>query len=105
MPVVLLGMLIVFSVTFAWSGYVSLGSVLAALSLPILRHLGDRLQHVDGKSSNPTLWESGTWNKPLMIFSIVACLLAIWRHRSNINRILAGTEDRLERKRKAADES
>lgn len=104
MPLVLLGMVIIFGATFYFSGYVSLGSIMAALSLPILRHLEDRLRHVGGDSSNPTLWEAGVWNKPLMVFAFVACVLAVWRHRTNIKRLVAGTEDRLVRKKKAAHE-
>lgn len=105
MPLVLLGMLIVFLITFYLSGYVSLGSILAALSLPVLRHIGDRTQHLDGDKSQPTLWESGLWNKPLFAFALVACALALWRHRGNIQRILAGTEDRLIRNKKVKHES
>ena len=78
MPLVLLAALIVFSATFYYSGYVSLGSIAGAVSIPILY-----------------LWRAGTWNKPLLVFTLVAAALAIWRHRSNIQRILAGTEDRL----------
>lgn len=102
MPVVLLCMILIFALTFYLSGYVSLGSILAALSLPILRHLGDRLLHLDSDKSKPTLWESGTWNKPLLAFALVACFMAVWRHRSNIKRILAGTEDRLTRRTKSS---
>lgn len=104
MPLVLLGMFIVFISAFYLSGYVSLGSIFAALSLPILRHLGDRLRHVDGNEFEPTLWNAGVWNKPLMVFALVACALAVWRHRSNIQRIRAGTEDRLMRKPKPKNE-
>ena len=94
-PMVLLGALLVFVVTFYFSRYVSLGSIIGVLSIPALLHLTDRLQHVDGDKTQPTLWEAGTWNKPLMVFSLIAAGLAVWRHRSNIKRILAGTEDRL----------
>ena len=95
MPLILLGTFLVFSATFYFSGYVSLGSIAAALSIPILRHLADHLHHIGGDKSQPSLWEAGTWNKPLMVFALIAAALAVWRHRSNIQRILAGTEDRL----------
>lgn len=104
MPLVLLCMLAVFVVTFLLSGYVSLGSILAALSLPVLRFIGDRVRHVNGDPDAPTLWEAGAWNRPLMAFAIAACLLAIWRHRSNIRRLLSGTEDRLSRRKRADHE-
>ena len=95
MPLVLLGGMAVFATTFFFSRLVSLSSILAALSLPIFCHLFDRIRHVDGDQSQPTLWEAGAWNKPLMVFALVTCSLAVWRHRANIQRILAGTEDRL----------
>lgn len=101
MPVILLGMIVIFALTFYLSGYVSLGSVFAALSLPLFRHLGDRMQQVSGSSDDASLWSAGVWNKPLFAFAVVACVLALWRHRANIQRILAGTEDRLVRKKKA----
>ena len=94
-PMIFLGALLVFAVTFYFSRYVSLGSIIGVLSIPVLLHLTDRLQHVDGDKTQPTIWEAGTWNKPLMVFSLIAAGLAIWRHRSNIQRILTGTEDRL----------
>lgn len=100
MPLILLGMVIVWIATFFLSGYVSLASILAALSLPILRHLGDRLQHVNHDKSLPSLWEAGSWNKPLLVFAVVACLLAVWRHHANIRRLVTGTENRITRKRK-----
>ena len=106
MPFVLLGMIAIFAATFYFSGYVSLGSILAAIALPIMRHLGDRIRHVAGDPDKETLWQSGTWNKPFMVLALVMAVLAIWRHRSNIRRILAGTEDRLTKRRKPApDES
>ena len=47
--------------------------------------------------------QDGTWNKPLFFFSLVIAILAIWKHRSNIERLRAGTEHRFTRKPKSAD--
>ena len=55
-----------------------------------------------------TLWGSwhhgriqdGTWNKPLLVLSVVIAVLAIWKHRANIQRLRLGTENRFERRRK-----
>ncbi|NJR41583.1 MAG: hypothetical protein HC767_01865, partial [Akkermansiaceae bacterium] len=44
---------------------------------------------------------NGTWNKPLFVFSLILGILAIWKHRSNIQRLRAGTEPRFNRKGKA----
>ena len=38
---------------------------------------------------------------PYFYFTVVACILAVWRHRSNIVRLLNGTENRFEKKPKA----
>ncbi|MES2661526.1 MAG: glycerol-3-phosphate 1-O-acyltransferase PlsY [Verrucomicrobiota bacterium] len=85
---------IIFIATFLTTRYVSLASIAAAAALPLV-----------------TLWGSwhhgriqdGTWNKPLFLFSLVIGILAIWKHRSNIQRLRAGTEHRFTRKSKAAD--
>ena len=104
MPGVLLGSFLVFATTFYFTRYVSLGSILGALSIPVFTHLADRLRHLNGDESQPTYWDSGSWNKPLLAFTIVAAARAVWRHRSNIQRIRAGTEDRLERRTRYHDE-
>lgn len=63
------------------SRYVSLASILAAVSLPI------------------TTWFLYGHFTPLFWFTLVMSLIAIWRHRANIQRLLAGTESRFERKK------
>ncbi|MGA0845268.1 MAG: glycerol-3-phosphate 1-O-acyltransferase PlsY, partial [Luteolibacter sp.] len=65
----------------ATTRYVSIASMGSAAILPIL-----------------TLWGSwhhgriqdGTWNRPLMVLSILIAVSAIWKHKSNIQRLLAG---------------
>jgi acyl phosphate:glycerol-3-phosphate acyltransferase len=87
-------LIIVFLAVFLTTRYVSLASIVAAAALPLM-----------------TLWGSwhhgriqdGTWNKPLFIFSLVIGILAIWKHRSNIQRLREGTENRFTRKVKSAD--
>ncbi len=85
MPVGILVLIIIWAITFGISKYVSLASIVAALSLPLVTIYGS-WRH--GKLAD------GTWNKPLFILSIVMALLAVWRHRSNIQRLRAGTENR-----------
>jgi acyl phosphate:glycerol-3-phosphate acyltransferase len=90
MPAAIVILLGVWLLVFLVSRYVSLASVTAAAVLPLI-----------------TLWGSwhhgriqdGTWNKPLFAFTIVIAVLAIWKHRSNIQRLREGTENRFERKR------
>ena len=74
--------LIFWGVTFKLTRYVSLASLIAAVSLPIIVWALDR-------QATAIFW-----------FSLVISLLAIWRHRTNIQRLLAGTESRFEKKKK-----
>ncbi|MEO8138057.1 MAG: glycerol-3-phosphate 1-O-acyltransferase PlsY [Gemmatimonadota bacterium] len=60
------------------TGYVSLGSILAAVSFPA----ADWLLH-PARRSEVTL-----------IFDISLALFIIWKHRQNIQRLLSGTENR-----------
>ena len=74
-PKVVFFALIVFILTVAITRYISLGSVLAALSAPLLILL---------------------LNHPQSIFlaTLFIAALVIWRHNSNIRRLLDGTENR-----------
>ena len=74
--------------------YVSVASILAATALPLITIYGS---WIHGKIAD------GTWNKPLFAFSILIGILAIWKHRSNIQRLRDGTEHRFTRKQKAAN--
>jgi glycerol-3-phosphate acyltransferase PlsY len=101
MPAGVALLIFVWLAVFLVSRYVSLASIIAAAALPLVTHIGARLHHVHNDKSQPTLWEAGTWNKPLFFFSLVIAVLAIWKHRSNIQRICAGTEHRFTRKTKS----
>lgn len=93
----------VWLIVFALSRYVSLASILAAAALPLITHIGARFHHLQNDKSLPTLWQAGTWNKPLFFFSLIIAVLAIWKHRTNIQRLFAGTEHRFTRKAKSTD--
>ena len=94
MPAAIVILLAVWGLLFLTTRYVSVASMGAAAALPLL-----------------TLWGSwfhgriqdGTWNKPLFAFSLAIAVLAIWKHRSNIQRLRAGTEHRFTRKSKGPD--
>ena len=79
----------VFLTVISVSRIVSLSSVLAALSLPLL--MLTRFASL-GEAIRPAY----------LSLSIVAAVLVIWRHRSNLSRIAAGTEPRLGDKKKEA---
>ena len=74
-PKVVFFALIVFILTVAITRYISLGSVLAALSAPLLILL---LNHP----------------QPIFLATLFIAALVIWRHNSNIKRLLDGTESR-----------
>ncbi|CAK6697615.1 glycerol-3-phosphate 1-O-acyltransferase PlsY [Synechococcus sp. CCY9201] len=72
----------IFLTVLTISRIVSLSSVVAALSLPLLM-LG---------------WFAGNGmglRLPYLALAVITTLLVVWRHRSNIRRLLAGTEPRL----------
>jgi glycerol-3-phosphate acyltransferase PlsY len=74
-PLTVLGALVVFLAGVATSRYISLGSVLAALAAPLLVLM---LGHP----------------QPIFLATLFIALLVIWRHRSNIKRLMDGTENR-----------
>ena len=72
--------------------YVSVGSIAAGAALPLMAIWGS-VKH--GK------FQDGTWNKPLFILALVSGILAIWKHRANIARLRAGTENKIGSKKKS----
>jgi glycerol-3-phosphate acyltransferase PlsY len=66
--------------------YVSLGSLAAAVGVPTAMAV--------------QMWREGRWDFVLLTFGIVVMLLAFIRHRSNIQRLLAGTENKAFTKKK-----
>jgi len=77
----------VWVVVFLPSRYVSLGSIAGALALPFAHHFTADLA--------ARRWES-KW--PATLFLALAAFLVIWRHKGNLQRLLAGTEKRLGRR-------
>ena len=94
-------LIIIWLLLFWTTRYVSVASIGAAAALPVITHLGARFHHLNNDKSMPTMWEAGTWNKPLLVFSVIIGALAIWKHRANIRRLKDGTESRFEKKKKA----
>jgi glycerol-3-phosphate acyltransferase PlsY len=74
-PLAVLGGGVVFLLTVAVSRYISLGSVLAAVAVPLLTLL----------TGLPL---------PLFLCTCAIGALIVWRHRDNLERLLAGTENR-----------
>ena len=91
MPMGVVMLLLIFIIVTFTTKYVSAGSIAGAIALPIL-----------------TLWGSwyhdkiadGTWNKPLFVLALIAGIMAVWKHRANIARLRAGTENKIGSKKK-----
>ncbi len=92
MPAAIVILLLVWLVVFLTTKYVSLASIIAAAALPLVTLWGSWFH---GKIQN------GTWNKPLFIFTVIIAVLAVWKHRTNLQRLRQGTENRFQRKSKA----
>jgi len=80
--------IVVFIITFLVSRYASLGSIAAACSFPIAFVIIGRLNH----------WPVFQSQWPLLMFAVVMALLIVIKHRGNISRLLAGTENRFTNK-------
>jgi len=83
MPAAALTVLAVWFVTFQATKYVSVASIAAAVALPVtaavMVHFG----------------KAGT---PLVYFSACLAVVIVWRHRSNVSRLMKGTEASFRRK-------
>ena len=75
----------VFLVVFFLWRYISLGSIIGAVTVPIAYLLIGRARG----------WPIFDSQLPLMVFSVVMALLIIYKHRANIARLRAGTENRM----------
>ena len=88
LPEVLIGSLFVWILFFFLSRYVAIASIAAAFSIPILT------VSLDHNYLFPEI--NSSW--PVISFGIIASIMAVWRHRSNIQRLIKGEEDQFERK-------
>ena len=84
MPIAALTIFIVWLIVFFITRYVSLASIVAATALPVAVAALVALQQTQGTV--------------LFYFSLLMTTLVVWRHRSNITRLLNGTEPRFARK-------
>ncbi len=76
--------LAIFAIVFAIWRYVSLGSIIAAIAFPLTMFFRHNIFHAYLEGYNT-----------LIFFSIGISVLLIYTHRSNIQRLIAGTESRL----------
>ncbi|PUE07902.1 glycerol-3-phosphate 1-O-acyltransferase PlsY [Limnohabitans sp. T6-20] len=74
-----------FGIVVYFSRYVSLASMVAAVFAPVFYLFG-----------NGVAWDA---NGAEVLCLAIMALLLVWRHRENINRLLAGTESKLGKKK------
>ncbi len=87
MPTIIFAALVLWGITFWATRYVSLASIVAAITLPAGLVVEGMFGH---------------WRLPLLIVTATISAMAIWRHKTNIIRLMAGTENRFTRKKKRA---
>lgn len=75
-PLALIAVLIIFVVAVQTTGFISLGSILAATCFPL------------------AVWIIARPEWPVFVASLIAAALIIWRHKANIARLRDGTEHR-----------
>ena len=83
MPAAALAVLAVWFVTFQATKYVSVASIVAAVALPVTAAV---MVHFE---------KAGM---PLVYFSACLAVVIVWRHRSNVSRLMKGTEASFRRK-------
>lgn len=85
-PLAMLGGLAVWLLFFFTTRYVSLASMMAGVGVVATMAI--------------TMARSGRWDLVMLGFGVLIMLLVIVRHRSNITRLLAGTESKAGQKKK-----
>ena len=85
-PLPAVGAFIIWLITFKLSGFVSLGSMVGAASLPLLAWLLGKLNLIQPLPTG------------IIIFFVLLAAVAIFTHRSNIVRLLNGTENSFKKK-------
>ena len=80
-----LAVLFSFAIVLFFSRYVSLASMVAAVFAPAFYLFGDRVA-----------WQASL---PEVVSLAFMALLLVWRHRENIDRLMAGTESKLGKKK------
>lgn len=83
-PNVTLALLIIFILVVYFTRYISLGSIIAAAALPILTAFSPIRNNVG--------------RIPLIIMTLLIGAFVIWRHRTNITRLMNGTENKFKLK-------
>ena len=98
-PIVFLILIAIFLIIVLFTKYISLGSVMAMLLYPLILDRVDRLIPIWGVYDE-------TEGSVGVIFAVIMAVLIVFKHWSNIKRLLNGTESKFSFKKsvKTADE-
>lgn len=80
LPKVTLGLLVIFAIIVYTTKYISLGSIVASTLLPILTSIS----HLS----------YGITRLPIMIMTTLVAVFVVYKHRTNIERLLGGRENK-----------
>ena len=79
-PKVTLALLVIFIIVVYATRYISLGSIIAAILLPVLTFI------------SPLNYGIEKW--PMMVMTIIIAIFVVYKHKTNIERLLKGTENK-----------
>ena len=79
-PKVTLALLVVFIIVVSVTRYISLGSIVAAILLPVLTFISPL--------------QNGLDKFPMMVMTTIIGAFVVYKHKSNITRLLNGTENK-----------
>ncbi|HEY5813569.1 MAG TPA: glycerol-3-phosphate 1-O-acyltransferase PlsY, partial [Terrimicrobiaceae bacterium] len=88
--------LVVWVMIFFTTRYVSVASIFAAISLSFSTAI---LAYI-GKLTNSPNGSKGDWL--LVVVAVIMSALAVWRHKSNIERLFSGKEKKFERRKSSS---
>ncbi len=83
-PKVTLALLVIFIIVVYATRYISLGSIIAAILLPVLTFI------------SPLNYGIEKW--PMMVMTIIIAIFVVYKHKTNIERLLKGTENKFKLK-------
>lgn len=87
-PTALVFAIALWIIGFKVTRYVSIGSIAAATSIPIVCFTQALITQ--------------NWRWPVLIYTLILSILAVWKHRGNIRRLMDGTEARFTKKPKTS---
>lgn len=103
MTIPAVGGLLVFVLVLALWRYVSAGSCVAAITIPIWVYLEFKFaEQIKDQNGQTLVSDWLTAGGPFLLASVALACLVIWKHRANLGRLLRGTEPKVGRRNPGA---